>query len=145
MGVPVVSIVTPEALRLRPAVVETDTLGMSDLPFDSPHENAEWIRVLAAYRAEQTVRKQTDPEHDGWIDRLTRISGLETEQLSSIHGRLIAFGLLKFQLTSRTTGVQYQISPAGVKSLEQAKNLAHSATPAQDGETKADHDGLHAA
>lgn len=93
---------------------------MSDFQLDFPQENAECVAVLAAYRAEQTVFKQTDPEHDGWIGRLTRIARVDVEQLSEIHGRLIAFGLLKFQLTNRKTGVQYQLSSAGVQTLDKA-------------------------
>lgn len=104
---------------------------MIDLHLDSPQETAEWLGVLAAYRAEQAVRKQTDPEHEGWIDRLTSIADLEGEQLSTIHGRLIAFGMLKFQLTSRTTGVQYQVSTAGVQAMEKAAKRA-SAKPDDD-------------
>jgi hypothetical protein len=79
------------------------------------HES--WQRVLAAYDIEQAVLRTTDPKHGGWVPRLRRIDGVPDDELPAIHGRLIAFGLLKFQLAGRNDGVQYQVSTAGREAL----------------------------
>ncbi|GAB4142390.1 MAG: hypothetical protein Tsb009_12670 [Planctomycetaceae bacterium] len=91
---------------------------MIPLELEAQSEAAEFRAVLAAYQTEEAVLQQTDPEHNGWVQRLIRIGDLEPERLSHIHGQLIAFGYLKFQLGGRTTGVQYRISPEGRKIIE---------------------------
>lgn len=93
---------------------------MNDPQLDPVDDRDESLAVLAAYRAQHAVYKQTDPEHSGWVDRLTTVADIEVDELSGIHGKLIACGLLEFQLTGRTTGVQYQLSSAGAKMLESA-------------------------
>ena len=75
-------------------------------------DNDIWRQVLAAYETEQAVRKRIDPDHRGWVQRLRTIDGVPDEEMSAIHGKLIAFGFLKVQLTSRNEGIQYQIGPA---------------------------------
>ncbi|MCH8830780.1 MAG: hypothetical protein IID45_14480 [Planctomycetes bacterium] len=89
----------------------------------------EYQSVLIAYRTEQTVRRQTDPEHDGWITRQTSIPHVEESRLARIHGRLIAFGFLKFQLKGRTTGVQYQVSPTGNELMQKLNGSVSQETP----------------
>ena len=43
--------------------------------------------------------------------------GLAPEQLSAIHGKLIALGMLKFEIGSRADGVQYQLTTLGRQAL----------------------------
>jgi hypothetical protein len=91
--------------------------------------------VLAAYECEQrraaesavaTKRSSvtTDPSLDswvatdddsavGWVPRLAGIDGVPPEHLAPLHGKLIALGLLRFQLLDRTGGMVYRISPEG--------------------------------
>ncbi len=45
-----------------------------------------------------------------WVPRLTNVEGVESEELSKIHGRLIAYGLLKCDLADRSAGVVYQLT-----------------------------------
>lgn len=45
-----------------------------------------------------------------WVPRLTSVAGVESEELSKIHGRLIAYGLLKCDLADRSAGVVYQLT-----------------------------------
>ena len=49
---------------------------------------------------------------DRWIPRLMSIEGVSDEELSGIHGKLIAFGFLKFQLQGRE-GLSYQLTQLG--------------------------------
>lgn len=107
-----------------------DTDRMINIDFAPEHEQQEWKAILTAYQTEQQIRKLADPEHDGWIERLTTIPNIDPEISSQIHGKLIAFGYLKFQLVGRTTGVQYQLSNSGKQLLqspappEETENIA---------------------
>ena len=75
--------------------------------------------VLAAYSAAQPViaAEVADGEAVGWIPRLTTIQQVPAERLPPVHGRLIALGLLRFQLLDRTGGMMYRLSPEGRSAL----------------------------
>ena len=53
-----------------------------------------------------------------WAPRLTTVEDVDSEELSRIHGRLIAYGLLKCDLADRSAGVVYQLTAEARKSLE---------------------------
>jgi hypothetical protein len=78
-----------------------------------------WRLVLGAYQAGHSQRIEQNPEADGWLPRLRAVAGIEGEALSRAHGRLIALGLLKFELAGRDAGMLYQVSPLGKRTLEQ--------------------------
>lgn len=80
-------------------------------------ENPEWGILLESYQSGISAAKQADAEFNGWLPRLRQIEGIEGESLSSIHGKLIAYGFLKFQLADRTMGICYQLSALGKKAL----------------------------
>jgi hypothetical protein len=67
--------------------------------------------LLTAYQARQAVAA------DGWVDRITEIDGIASEQLSRMHGKLIALGLLEFELSDRAGGMRYQMTPLGRQAL----------------------------
>jgi hypothetical protein len=71
-----------------------------ELP-DDPH----WRKVLESYQAYQPAGKD-----DAWVPRLCSVEGISPDQLPRIHGKLIALGLLKFQLAGRESGICYQLS-----------------------------------
>lgn len=48
-----------------------------------------------------------------WVPRITSLAGLETEELSRLHGRLIAYDLLKCDLADRSAGMIYQLTSTG--------------------------------
>lgn len=76
--------------------------------------NPEWGLVLQAYfAAQQTVEK-------GWVPRLGMVADVPTERLSAIHGKLIALGMLRFELAGRTEGVLYQVTPLGRQAITPA-------------------------
>jgi len=105
---------------------------MLDFELEELKQNTDWRAVLSAYQeahhAAQLAAKTSDQEFDGWLPRVMSVEGLDEESLPRIHGKLIAWGFLKFQLAGRGTGVVYQISPAGRKILADYEN----------GETEAD-------
>ena len=57
--------------------------------------------------------KATNTDYAGWLDRILEVPGLESSSLTSIHGFLIAQGLIKFEFTGRSVGLQYQLSNLG--------------------------------
>lgn len=69
--------------------------------------NPEWRLLLTAYH----VRQMSSP--DGWVDRIFELANLDGDQLSKFHGRLIALGLLEFELAGRGDGMRYQLSSLG--------------------------------
>ena len=103
-------------------------------------DRAHWQRLLAAYalaedalvtaEAEQAksssknvpvedvsalTRSDADVEESttGWLTRISQLEGVDTTQLSTLHGRVIALGLLKFKLIDRQVGLRYRLTPAG--------------------------------
>ena len=76
--------------------------------FDS---NPQWRPLLDAYHQRIVAEKLE------WSPRIVAVEGLEAEQLSVIHGKLIALGMLKFEIGSRADGVQYQVTSFGRQAL----------------------------
>lgn len=60
-------------------------------------------------------------EDSRWIPRLGEVEGVAADQLSRVHGRLIAEGLLRFNLLGRTDGIGYRLTPAGRQAVEIAE------------------------
>lgn len=81
--------------------------------FDS---HPEWRPLLAAY-SERPADEKT-----GWLPRIAAVEGLVPEQLSPVHGKLIALGLLKFEIGNGAEGVHYQVTPLGRQALLPAES-----------------------
>ena len=73
--------------------------------------NPEWGLVLAAYQVKLTTEKLE------WSPRIIEVESVAPEQLSAVHGKLIALGMLKFEIGSRADGVQYQLTTFGRQAL----------------------------
>ena len=78
--------------------------------------------VLAAYSAAQPIvaTELDDDEAVGWVPRLPIVDHVSAERLAPVHGKLIALGLLRFQLLDRTGGMVYRLSPEGRSALATA-------------------------
>ena len=104
-------------------------------------QNLDWQRVLASYRekelaaaeAHATQSKQArtgaEPSEElldngeaatehpkftaDWTPRLVSVAEIADADLSAIHGKLIAFGFLKFKLLNRSDGLGYQLTRLG--------------------------------
>lgn len=85
---------------------------MDDPGLELLRKNPAWQTTLGAYFDRQQSMP-TDSQEAGWIPRLTEIESVPSQQLSSIHGKLIAFGLLKFELPERGAGMMYQLTTEG--------------------------------
>jgi hypothetical protein len=68
------------------------------------------LTVLECYAVRDAAAKVSHSDYSGWL-------GLETSSLTSIHGFLIAQGLIKFEFTGRSVGLQYQLSTLGRESI----------------------------
>jgi len=84
---------------------------MSALELEVFDENPEWRLLLAAYQP----RPGAGPSD--WAPRIETVDGLAGDRLSEIHGKLIAWGLLSFELGAATAGVRYQLTPLGKQAL----------------------------
>ena len=49
----------------------------------------------------------------GWVGRVHHLDGVDPQRMSTLHGRVIALGYLKFQLIDRQIGLRYRLTPAG--------------------------------
>lgn len=109
-------------LKVHP--VQVDTLGMqfTDLEFDTLDQQN--LHVMQAYAVRDATAKASREDHDGWLDRFDAVDGVDPQRLTQVHGQLIAMGMLRFELASRSVGLRYQISPRGRQALEAAKKAA---------------------
>ena len=90
---------------------------MINFELEQLRQNSEWELVLSAYYAEHLQTQATAEDFDGWLNRVAVVEGVKDEHLPRIHGKLIALGFLKFDLTTRTSGVRYQISQSGLRAV----------------------------
>ena len=65
-----------------------------------------------------------------WVARLRSVDGIPADRLAPIHGRLIAHGLLQFQLQGRDEGVLYRVTTAGRQKLAESPDEATEAAEA---------------
>lgn len=113
---------------------------MLDLDFEAATLTETEMLVLTAYsdaEAEITANRPSKPaEEDStvphaaiWVPRIREVEGVPGDQLAPIHGRLIALGLINFQLQGREEGVLYRVTPEGRKALRTSNPLEAEETP----------------
>lgn len=78
----------------------------------------EMRHVLLAYREAIEPTPQGDSEFSdllakGFRPRLKAVDGVPSENMTRIHGKLIAHGLLQVEIASRTGGMLYQLTSLG--------------------------------
>jgi hypothetical protein len=93
---------------------------MLDIELEQLRRNPSWKTTLQTYWELQQQRRGESAEFDGWVPRVMQVAEIETAKLSSIHGRLIAFGFLKFDLSNRDLGMRYQLTPLGKRAIGEA-------------------------
>ncbi len=94
-----------------------DTQDMSLQEQIQPPFETSCLAVLSCYAVRDAAAKTASAEHSGWLDRIVDFPGLEPSSLTSIHGFLIAQGLIRFEFAGRSVGLQYQLSPIGRDSV----------------------------
>lgn len=90
---------------------------MNDFELDQLRRNPLWAATLRAYWDLQTQSRAEIADFDGWVPRISAVPGVEPAKLSNVHGRLIAFGFLKFDLSDREIGMRYQLTPLAKQAI----------------------------
>jgi hypothetical protein len=81
------------------------------------------LTVLDGYAVREAAARTASAEWTGWLDRVSEIAGLAATELTTIHGWLIAQGLLRFEFNGRSVGLQYQLSPSGRDAVQRRSLL----------------------
>ena len=90
---------------------------MDDFELEQLRRNPAWAAILNIYHQQQLQGRNQVPEFDGWVPRVHAADEIPSEELSGIHGKLIAFGFLKFDLAGRDGGIRYQLTPVGKQGI----------------------------
>jgi hypothetical protein len=124
-------------LELAADVSPADISSMLDYVAEELSATAGWRRVLEAYAsvsAPSGVRAVAGEPGEAaelivWVPRLSRLDGVEPERLSALHGKLIALGLLSFEVSGKS-GMQYQLSPLGRRTLARGVGIEDESSDA---------------
>ncbi len=103
------------ALNERRSTADIEDMTESASQSSAFEENC--LAVLDCYAVRDATAKSAAAEYSGWLDRIQDVPGIETSSLTAIHGFLIAQGLIKFEFTGRSVGLQYQLSTQGRESI----------------------------
>lgn len=104
---------------------------MDEYELELLRRHPQWMTVLDQYHQCQIKNREVTPDFDGWVPRLVEIPETPTEELPQIHGKLIAFGFLKFDLTGRDGGIRYQLTPLGKQRLSGTAVVEDDDAPAE--------------
>ncbi|MEZ6125965.1 MAG: hypothetical protein R3C49_22790 [Planctomycetaceae bacterium] len=113
---------------------------MTPEPFQFDRLSQQNLQVMQAYTLRQKTLKATSEEFDGWLERIDTLNGFTPQDLTQQHGQLIAQGFLKFEISGRSAGLKYQISPQGQAAMERALSRSAGSEEAEE-----DSDDHHAA
>lgn len=101
---------------------------MDDFELEQLRRNPAWAVLLNVYYEHQVQGRNQTPDFDGWVPRVYHAEQIPVEELSSIHGKLIAYGFLKFDLAGRDGGVRYQLTPLGKQGINASIPVEEEAT-----------------
>lgn len=104
---------------------------MHDFELDQLRRNPTWAATLRYYWELQTQGRAESADFDGWVPRVMSVPEVAQEKLSSVHGRLIAFGFLKFDLSNRDIGMRYQLTSLAKQALGHEEALPEAAELAE--------------
>ena len=112
-------------MQIRPAVQAllnarrrmVDIEDMTEATRQSSEFENNCLTVVNCYAVRDAAAKASGGEYAGWLDRIQDVPGIERSSLTSIHGFLIAQGLIRFEFTGRSVGLQYQLSTQGRESI----------------------------
>lgn len=86
---------------------------MDEIEHDCLADNPDWLKVLQLYAEKIDQPRGDDEQGVRWIERIEQLDDLSAEQVSEIHGQLIAQGWLTFQLEGRQSGLLYRLTNLG--------------------------------
>jgi len=97
--------------------LDFDATSLTDTEADVLRAYADAEQELSAAHPQRSDGAEAVPQPTTWVTRLREIEGVPSDQLAPIHGRLIALGLLHFQLPGRDEGVVYRVTSDGRKAI----------------------------
>jgi hypothetical protein len=125
---------------------------MLDLDSELLDTHPDWRHVLFAYRETVVPTSATDSELSelfakGFRPRLRVVEGVPSENMTRIHGKLIAHGLLQVEIASRTGGMLYQLTSLGRQACVRLARVSVDVeeTETTDFEMNADEESLELA
>ena len=86
---------------------------MDEFELEQLRRHPRWVTILELYQQRFVQNQQQFTEFDGWVPRIHDVPEISSDELPGIHGKLIAFGFLKFDLAGRDGGIRYQLTPLG--------------------------------
>lgn len=89
----------------------------TDVDINQLKRNPTWRATLEVYERLHQEYRESCPQGDGWVSRPAAFEGIDAAQVSAIHGKLIAFGYLQFDVSGRDVGVRYQLTSDGRRAL----------------------------
>ena len=93
---------------------------MDEFELEQLRRHPKWVAVLELYQQLFTQNREKSPQSDGWIPRIHHIAEIAGDELPGIHGKLIAFGFLKFDVAGRDEGIRYQLTPLGKQGINES-------------------------
>lgn len=108
---------------LNSCVIKVDTSCMTGIDLNFDMLTPDCIAVLNCYALRDLTAKSENPEYSGWLNRVDDVAGVDPTSLTRIHGMLIAQGMLKFEITGRSVGLQYQISSSGREAIVRQQTM----------------------
>ena len=102
-------------LNGRDSVVDTEVMNDSTAKQSEFEQNC--LTVLNCYAVRDAACKAASKEYAGWLDRIQDVQDIEKTTLTSIHGFLIAQGLIRFEFNGRSVGLQYQLNTQGREAM----------------------------
>jgi hypothetical protein len=108
---------------LNSCVIKVDTSCMTGIDLNFDLLAPDCIAVLNCYALRDLTSKSENPEYSGWLNRVDDVAGVDPTSLTRIHGMLIAQGMLKFEITGRSVGLQYQISSSGREAIARQQTM----------------------
>jgi len=86
---------------------------MDEFELEQLRRHPKWTLILGVYQQLSLNGRDQFPDFDGWTPRVHDVPEIPNDELAGIHGKLIAFGFLKFDLAGRDGGIRYQLTPLG--------------------------------
>lgn len=109
---------------------------MDEYELEQLSRQPKWVAVLEHYHQQHLVQRDQSKEFDGWVSRIHDVSKVPTEELPGIHGKLIAFGFLKFDLAGRDGGMRYQLTPLARQAVSASNESKTEDVSAESAETE---------
>lgn len=117
-----------------------DTQVMNDAAAKQSEFEQDCLTVLNCYAVRDAAAKAATKEYAGWLDRIQDVQGIERTTLTSIHGFLIAQGLIRFEFNGRNVGLQYQLSTQGREAM--ARESVHLSDDLHRNESMTDSESI---